>query len=176
MAGVVDAVEELWTEIPPGSDATDILCFFSGEREIRDAADALTALKLPGTEVLPLYARLSAAEQHRVFRRSGQRRIILATNVAETSLTVPGIGFVVDTGTARISRYSQRTRCNGCRSSRSARRALPSALVDAGGWPRASASGSTPRRTSRPAPTSPSPRCSAPPGLRHPADDGPGTR
>ncbi|MCA0321900.1 MAG: ATP-dependent RNA helicase HrpA [Actinobacteria bacterium] len=110
VAGVVDAVEELWTEIPPGSDATDILCFFSGEREIRDAADALTALKLPGTEVLPLYARLSAAEQHRVFRRSGQRRIILATNVAETSLTVPGIGFVVDTGTARISRYSQRTK------------------------------------------------------------------
>ncbi|MFN8044957.1 MAG: ATP-dependent RNA helicase HrpA [Dermatophilaceae bacterium] len=110
VTGVVEAVEELWTEIPPGSDATDILVFFSGEREIRDAADALTALDLPGTEVLPLFARLSSAEQHRVFHRSGKRRIILATNVAETSLTVPGIGFVVDTGTARISRYSQRTK------------------------------------------------------------------
>ncbi|MBR7744397.1 ATP-dependent RNA helicase HrpA [Phycicoccus sp. BSK3Z-2] len=108
--GVVEAVEELWTEEPPSPHATDILVFFSGEREIRDAADALTALKLPNTEVLPLFARLSAAEQHRVFRRGGGRRIVLATNVAETSLTVPGIGYVVDTGTARISRYSQRTK------------------------------------------------------------------
>ncbi|HSO64417.1 MAG TPA: ATP-dependent RNA helicase HrpA [Ornithinibacter sp.] len=110
VTGVVEAVEELWTEAPPGPEATDILVFFSGEREIRDAADALTALRLPSTEVLPLYARLSAAEQHRVFHRGGGRRIILATNVAETSLTVPGIGYVVDTGTARISRYSQRTK------------------------------------------------------------------
>ena len=110
VTGVVEAVEELWTEAPPTPDATDILVFFSGEREIRDAADALNALKLPHTEVLPLFARLSAAEQHRVFHRGGGRRIILATNVAETSLTVPGIGYVVDTGTARISRYSQRTK------------------------------------------------------------------
>ena len=110
VTGVVEAVEELWTEIAPGTDATDILVFFSGEREIRDAADALNNLDLPGTEILPLFARLSAAEQHRVFHRSGKRRVILATNVAETSLTVPGIGFVVDTGTARISRYSQRTK------------------------------------------------------------------
>ncbi len=110
VTGVVEAVEELWTEAPPSPDATDILVFFSGEREIRDAADALTALKLPNTEVLPLYARLSAAEQHRVFHRGGGRRIVLATNVAETSLTVPGVGYVVDTGTARISRYSQRTK------------------------------------------------------------------
>lgn len=110
VTGVVEAVEELWTEAPPSPEATDILVFFSGEREIRDAADALTALKLPNTEVLPLYARLSAAEQHRVFHRGGGRRIVLATNVAETSLTVPGIGYVVDTGTARISRYSQRTK------------------------------------------------------------------
>ncbi|MBM6404139.1 ATP-dependent RNA helicase HrpA [Phycicoccus sp. CSK15P-2] len=108
--GVVEAVEELWTEAPPSPEATDILVFFSGEREIRDAAEALTALRLPNTEVLPLFARLSAAEQHRVFRRGGGRRIVLATNVAETSLTVPGIGYVVDTGTARISRYSQRTK------------------------------------------------------------------
>ena len=110
VAGVVEAVEELWTETPRGVDASDILVFFSGEREIRDAAEALHALDLPGTEILPLFARLSAAEQHRVFHRSGKRRIILATNVAETSLTVPGVGFVVDTGTARISRYSQRTK------------------------------------------------------------------
>ncbi|MGL5860745.1 MAG: ATP-dependent RNA helicase HrpA, partial [Phycicoccus sp.] len=110
VAGVVEAVEELWTETPPSPDATDILVFFSGEREIRDAADALARLELPGTEVLPLFARLSAAEQHRVFHHSGRRRIVLATNVAETSLTVPGVGYVVDTGTARISRYSQRTK------------------------------------------------------------------
>ena len=110
VTGVVEAVEELWTEAPPSPEATDILAFFSGEREIRDAADALNALKLPNTEVLPLFARLSAAEQHRVFHRGSGRRIILATNVAETSLTVPGIGYVVDTGTARISRYSQRTK------------------------------------------------------------------
>ncbi|MGB7818501.1 MAG: ATP-dependent RNA helicase HrpA, partial [Ornithinibacter sp.] len=110
VTGVVDAVTELWTEAPPSPDATDILVFFSGEREIRDAAEALTGLGLPGTDVLPLYARLSAAEQHRVFHRGAGRRIILATNVAETSLTVPGIGYVIDTGTARISRYSQRTK------------------------------------------------------------------
>ena len=110
VTGVVEAVEELWTEAPPSPEATDILVFFSGEREIRDAADALGALRLPNTEVLPLFARLSAAEQHRVFHRGSSRRIILATNVAETSLTVPGIGYVVDTGTARISRYSQRTK------------------------------------------------------------------
>ena len=106
----LEAVEELWTEAPPTGRRQDILVFLSGEREIRDAADALNALKLPGTEVLPLFARLSAAEQHRVFHRGTGRRIILATNVAETSLTVPGIGYVVDTGTARISRYSQRTK------------------------------------------------------------------
>jgi ATP-dependent helicase HrpA len=113
VTGITEAVEELWTESArPGhpSDATDILVFLSGEREIRDAADAVSALGLPDTEVLPLFARLSAAEQHRVFRRAGGRRVILATNVAETSLTVPGIGYVIDTGTARISRYSQRTK------------------------------------------------------------------
>ena len=84
--------------------------FLSGEREIRDTADALESMKLPQTEVLPLYARLSAAEQHKVFGRATGRRIVLATNVAETSLTVPGIRYVVDAGTARISRYSQRTK------------------------------------------------------------------
>ena len=107
---VCDAVDELALEAPG-----DILIFFSGEREIRDAADALNARiqsnrRLAGTEVLPLFARLSLQEQHRVFNPGGKRRIVLATNVAETSLTVPGIKYVIDTGTARISRYSHRTK------------------------------------------------------------------
>ncbi|MCE1178579.1 MAG: ATP-dependent RNA helicase HrpA [Micrococcales bacterium] len=107
VTGICDAVLELWTEPDPGG-SRDILVFLSGEREIRDAADALTGMGLPDTEILPLYARLSAAEQHRVFSRHRGRRVVLATNVAETSLTVPGIRYVIDTGTARISRYSQR--------------------------------------------------------------------
>ncbi|WP_300078184.1 ATP-dependent RNA helicase HrpA [Propioniciclava sp.] len=88
----------------------DILVFCSGEREIRDAAEAIGAMKLRDTDVLPLYARLSAAEQHRVFTPHTGTRVVLATNVAETSLTVPGIRFVVDPGYARISRYSARTK------------------------------------------------------------------
>ncbi|WP_216907228.1 ATP-dependent RNA helicase HrpA [Nocardia noduli] len=100
-----DAVRELFAE----GDG-DVLVFLSGEREIRDTADALRDLKLPRTEIVPLYARLSAAEQHRVFQPHTGRRVVLATNVAETSLTVPGIRYVVDPGTARISRYSMRTK------------------------------------------------------------------
>ncbi|UJH71364.1 ATP-dependent RNA helicase HrpA [Ornithinimicrobium sp. INDO-MA30-4] len=109
VTGICEAVEELWTS-PTSSDTgpQDILVFCSGEREIRDATEALSGMKLPGTQVLPLYGRLSAAEQHRIFSRSSGRRIVVATNVAETSLTVPGIRYVIDTGTARISRYSQR--------------------------------------------------------------------
>ncbi|MGH9008661.1 MAG: ATP-dependent RNA helicase HrpA, partial [Acidimicrobiia bacterium] len=103
--GIVDAVAELVAEQPG-----DILVFLSGEREIRDTAEALATLALPDTELLPLYARLSAAEQHRVFESHPGRRIVLATNVAETSLTVPAILSVVDPGTARISRYSHRTK------------------------------------------------------------------
>ncbi|WP_017973679.1 ATP-dependent RNA helicase HrpA [Actinopolyspora halophila] len=100
-----EAVDELCAEGPG-----DILVFLSGEREIRDTAEALEQRKPPRTEVLPLYARLSSAEQQRVFQRHSHRRVVLATNVAETSLTVPGIKYVVDPGTARISRYSYRTR------------------------------------------------------------------
>jgi ATP-dependent helicase HrpA len=101
---ILDAVDELSAEGPG-----DILVFLSGEREIRDTRDALVALDRPGLEILPLYARLSSGEQHRVFQRhSGGRRVVLATNVAETSLTVPGIKYVIDPGTARISRYSNR--------------------------------------------------------------------
>ncbi|MFC9771797.1 MULTISPECIES: ATP-dependent RNA helicase HrpA [unclassified Pseudarthrobacter] len=107
---VCDAVDELAAEAPG-----DILVFFSGEREIRDAAEALQSRiqgnrRLAGTEVLPLFARLSLQEQHKVFHPGSKRRIVLATNVAETSLTVPGIKYVIDTGTARISRYSHRTK------------------------------------------------------------------
>ena len=82
------------------------LVFLPGEREIRDAAEVLRKHHPPGTEILPLYARLSAAEQDRVFRPGAARRIVLATNVAETSLTVPRIRYVVDTGVARVKRYS----------------------------------------------------------------------
>ncbi len=99
------AVAELQKEGPG-----DILVFLSGEREIRDTADALEKQRLRDTEILPLFARLSAAEQHRVFAPHRGRRIVLATNVAETSLTVPGIRYVIDPGTARISRYSHRTK------------------------------------------------------------------
>ena len=108
VTAICEAVEELWTE--HRGSAGDILVFLSGEREIRDAADALTGMSMPHTEILPLYGRLSAAEQHRVFSQHTGRRVVLATNVAETSLTVPGIRYVVDAGTARISRYSQRTK------------------------------------------------------------------
>ncbi|MEV5849209.1 ATP-dependent RNA helicase HrpA [Streptomyces sp. NPDC051985] len=113
ITAICDAVEEL-----QGEGQGDILVFLSGEREIRDTADALEKRKYPraggaswqGTEVLPLYARLSHAEQHRVFQPHTGRRIVLATNVAETSLTVPGIKYVIDPGFARISRYSHRTK------------------------------------------------------------------
>ncbi|KUL21356.1 ATP-dependent RNA helicase HrpA [Streptomyces regalis] len=113
ITAICDAVEEL-----QGEGKGDILVFLSGEREIRDTADALEKKQYPragganwqGTEVLPLYARLSHAEQHRVFQPHTGRRIVLATNVAETSLTVPGIKYVIDPGFARISRYSHRTK------------------------------------------------------------------
>ncbi|MFF2517137.1 ATP-dependent RNA helicase HrpA [Streptomyces sp. NPDC058086] len=105
ITAITDAVEELQAE-----GKGDILVFLSGEREIRDTADALTKKQYRFTEVLPLYARLSHAEQHRVFQPHTGRRIVLATNVAETSLTVPGIKYVIDPGNARISRYSHRTK------------------------------------------------------------------
>ncbi|MFB7496010.1 ATP-dependent RNA helicase HrpA [Streptomyces sp. NPDC056161] len=113
ITAITDAVAELMAEGPG-----DVLVFLSGEREIRDTADALEKRKTPRgagadwqrTEILPLYARLSHAEQHRVFQPHSGRRIVLATNVAETSLTVPGIKYVIDPGFARISRYSHRTK------------------------------------------------------------------
>ncbi|MGV9759559.1 ATP-dependent RNA helicase HrpA [Streptomyces tricolor] len=105
ITAITDAVEELMAE-----GQGDILVFLSGEREIRDTADALAKKNYRFTEILPLYARLSHAEQHRVFQPHTGRRIVLATNVAETSLTVPGIKYVIDPGFARISRYSHRTK------------------------------------------------------------------
>ncbi|GAY12887.1 ATP-dependent RNA helicase HrpA [Pseudonocardia sp. N23] len=98
-----DAVAELQREGPG-----DVLVFLPGEREIRDTADALARREFRNTEILPLYARLTTAEQQRVFSPHPGSRVVLATNVAETSLTVPGIKYVIDTGTARISRYSRR--------------------------------------------------------------------
>ena len=102
---ICDAVDELWRE---GSG--DVLVFLPGEREIREAAEALRKHHPPGVEVLPLFARLSQQEQDRVFQPHGQPRIVLATNVAETSLTVPGIRYVVDPGLARVKRYSYRNK------------------------------------------------------------------
>ena len=104
---ILDAVRELSAEGPG-----DVLVFLPGEREIRDTADAFDALKSDRLEIVPLYSRLSAADQHKVFSSHSSivRRVVLATNVAETSLTVPGIRYVVDTGVARISRYSVRTK------------------------------------------------------------------
>jgi len=104
--GMLTAVDELARE--PGGG--DVLVFLPGEREIREATDALRGHHPGGVEILPLYARLSFEEQQRVFRTGGARRIVLATNVAETSLTVPGVRHVVDTGLARISRYSTRNK------------------------------------------------------------------
>jgi len=103
---VLDTVEEILTLPKRG----DILVFLSGEREIRETANLLRKAQLPHLEVVPLYARLSLAEQGRVFLPHKGVRVVLATNVAETSLTVPGIRYVIDPGTARISRYSYRTK------------------------------------------------------------------
>ena len=103
--GIFNAVDEL-QRLGRG----DILIFMNGEREIRDTAEALTKRNLRDTEVLPLFARLSGAEQSRIFQSHRGQRIVLATNVAETSLTIPGIKYVIDTGTVRISRYSYRTK------------------------------------------------------------------
>lgn len=105
IAGILEATDELCREGPG-----DILIFLSGERDIRDVSEALRKHHPPQTQILPLFARQSAAEQNKVFQTGGMRRIVLATNVAETSLTVPGIRYVIDPGYARISRYSVRNK------------------------------------------------------------------
>ncbi|MBD3670731.1 MAG: ATP-dependent RNA helicase HrpA [Gammaproteobacteria bacterium] len=105
VAGILESVDEL-----SRIDRGDILIFLSGEREIREVAEALRKHHPPGTEVLPLFSRLSVQDQNKIFQPHGQRRIVLATNVAETSLTVPGIKYVIDSGYARMSRYSYRSK------------------------------------------------------------------
>ena len=105
MDALVDSVDEL-----AAAGRGDVLVFLPGEREIREAAEALRKHHPPATEILPLYARLSVEEQERVFKTGAARRVVLATNIAETSLTVPGIRYVVDSGLARVKRYSYRNK------------------------------------------------------------------
>ncbi len=109
-SAIVSMVEDIVTGPNIQPDAQDILVFLAGEKDIRQTANALRKAQLPHLDILPLYARLSAAEQTRVFQSHRGRRVVLATNVAETSITVPGIGYVIDPGTARVSRYSYRTK------------------------------------------------------------------
>ena len=108
--GITDALAELRDEDRRQGQHGDVLVFLPGEREIRECAEFLRREQLPATEILPLYARLSGSDQQKIFRPHGGRRVVLATNVAETSLTVPGIRYVVDSGVARISRYSYRSK------------------------------------------------------------------
>jgi len=110
ISGILEAVDELSQLANERQGQGDILIFLNGEREIRDTALALTKANLRHTQILPLYARLTISEQNRIFKPHTGRNIVLATNVAETSLTVPGIKYVIDPGTARISRYSYRTK------------------------------------------------------------------
>src|SRR5205085_4547396 len=110
-----EAIAKAVDEIAHLSREGDILVFLPGEREIREAAETLRKHHPKHTEILPLFSRLSAEEQDRVFERSAHRRIVLATNVAETSLTVPGVHFVIDTGLARVKRYSPRQKIDQLR-------------------------------------------------------------
>jgi len=107
---IINAVDELSHETSINKSSGDVLVFLSGERQIRETAEALRKHHFNKTEIIPLFSRLSNAEQQKVFKSHALRRIILATNVAETSLTIPGIQYVIDTGYARISRYSYRTK------------------------------------------------------------------
>jgi len=110
ISGILTAVDELTELASANQGQGDILIFLNGEREIRDTAAELNKVNLRNTQILPLYARLTISEQNRIFKPHTGRNIVLATNVAETSLTVPGIKYVIDPGTARISRYSYRTK------------------------------------------------------------------
>ena len=123
MEDLPQAVCAALDELAVGGLRGDVLVFLPGEREIRDSAEALRKHHPRGVEILPLYSRLSAAEQDRVFKTSGMRRVVLATNVAETSLTVPNIGYVIDSGQARINRYSVRQKVEQLRIEKIARAA-----------------------------------------------------
>jgi ATP-dependent helicase HrpA len=155
-----DAVAELRREGPG-----DILVFLPGEREIRDTADALGKRDFPGIEILPLFARQTTAEQQRVFapkQGSLGRRVVLATNVAETSLTVPGIRYVIDPGLARISRYSRRLKVQRLPIEKVSQASAAQRAGAAAASPTASASACTPRTTSTRDPRSPTRRSCAP--------------
>ncbi len=149
-------MDELWRE-----QAGDILVFLSGEREIRETAESLRKHHPQGCEVLPLYSRLSQEEQQRVFRPAGRRRVVLATNVAETSLTVPGIRAVIDTGVARISRYSHRTRLQRLPIEKISQASANQRSGRCGRVGPALRSACIRKRTSSRGPRSPSPRSSA---------------
>ena len=155
--GLADAVAELLSE----GDG-DILVFLSGEREIRDAEEVLRGRKFRNVEIFPLFARLTNAEQQRAFRSHSTRRVVLSTNIAETSVTVPGIRYVVDTGLRGSRDTRPAPRSSGCRSSPFRRPPPPNAPAGAAASPTASVSASTPRRTSRPVRSSPTRRSSAP--------------
>ena len=154
---IVDAVDEC-ARHGPG----DVLVFLPGEREIRESAEALRKHHPVGTEVLPLYARLSQAEQEQIFHpRGNARRVVLATNVAETSLTVPGIRYVVDSGLARVKRYSWRNKVEQLRIEPVSRASAISAPAVAAGSGRASASACTTSWISTRARPLPIPKCCA---------------
>ena len=153
--GIERAARTLLRETPG-----DILCFLPGEREIREAQEHLTK-KLGEVEIIPLYARLSPAEQQRIFQSHTGHRIVLSTNVAETSLTVPGIHAVIDTGTARISRSTDAPRCNACRSNPSPRPPPISVRAAAAGSARVWRFASTTNPASSTDPSSPNPKYSA---------------
>ncbi len=150
---ISDAVDEL-----ARCGTGDVLVFLPGEREIREAAEVLRKHHPRHTEILPLYSRLSAEEQDRVFRGHSGRRVILATNVAETSLTVPGIRYVVDAGLARVKRYSYRSKVEQLQIEKISRAAARSARAVAAAWPMASVSGSMTSRISKRAANSRTPR------------------
>lgn len=168
LQAIFDAVDELGNE-----SAGDILIFMSGEREIRDTADALSKRDLRHTEILPLYARLSNSEQNRVFQPHGGRRIVLATNVAETSLTVPGLNTLSTARPASAATATAR-RSSGCRLSRSPRHPLTSVRAAAAACRKGSVFVSIPKTISCRARNSPTRNSAHQPGVRYPADDRPG--
>ena len=124
----------------------------AGEREIREAAEALSPAARKGVEILPLFSRLSIEEQDRIFKTDGRRRIVLATNIAETSLTVPGIRYVVDTGLARVKRYSYRNKVEQLQIEPISQAAAKQRAADAVVWPTVFVSDSTMRKISKSAP------------------------
>ncbi len=159
----VDAAAQAAERILYESNFGDILIFMPGERDIRETGDQLEARFRGEAEIIPLFGRLSAGEQQRVFSPSSRRKIVIATNIAETSLTIPGIRYVIDSGLARISRYNPAPAPGASPSSRSPKAAPTSAKAAPAASRKAFASASNAEDdfTARP-PSSPSPKSSAP--------------